>query len=61
MVHGVLADEGAEFFIQPAFSLPPLRPDGNPWTDEERTYHDWHQAFEVSSNALRRIGGCSWI
>jgi hypothetical protein len=47
MVHGLLVDDGGEFFVQRAYSLPDARPDGTPWSREDVTYHEWHAAFGV--------------
>jgi hypothetical protein len=49
MVHGLLVDEGGEFFVQRAYALPDARPDGAPWSREDVTYHEWHAAFGVGA------------
>ncbi|KAI8466120.1 MAG: gamma tubulin interacting protein [Monoraphidium minutum] len=52
MVHGLLVDEGGEFFVQGAYALPDARPDGAPWSREDVSYHEWHAAFGVNVEAL---------
>jgi len=54
MVHGLLADEGDEFFIQHAYALPDARPDGAAWSREDVTYHEWHAAFGVRGARMGR-------
>lgn len=60
MVHGLLVDEGGEFFIQRAYSLPDARPDGAPWGREDVSYFEWHTAFGVSGAGAvtKGIGAC---
>ncbi len=58
MVHGLLADEGGEFFVQRAYCLPEARPDGTPWSREDVAYHEWHAAFGVGLGlGLFSVGG----
>lgn len=52
MVHGVLLDEGQEFFIQPSYARPDTQPDGTPWDDENISYYEWLSAFQVSLHAV---------
>jgi hypothetical protein len=61
MVHGLLVDEGGEFFVQHAYSLPDRRPDGQPWSREDVTYHEWHAAFGVGvGRSDRAAKGRGW-